>query len=104
ASLSACGVGDARLFQEKRSPEAGVRLGWAYRKAAAWVNAQPWPEPGICAAHSILNLLTQRPVVALPRFRDVAQARRFLGRYHPGALILTVDEKAEASVGDVLLQ
>jgi len=105
-SLAACLAGNVRLFHEKRSPQAGVRLGWAVDQAAAWLNAQPSPRSGVCAANypAILNLLTQRPAIVLPRFHDTAQVRRFLDRYQPVALILMVDEPAEAAVADVLLE
>src|SRR5205823_4042806 len=78
----------------------------AFRESAAWVNRQPWPQPGICAANypHLLTLLTRRPAVVLPRFRDTGQALRFLDRYHPGVVIVAVDEPAEARVGDVLLE
>jgi hypothetical protein len=106
ASLGACAMGTARLFREKRSPEAGTRLGWAVREAADWLQSHPELTPELCAASdpAILNLLTRRPTVVLPRLRDAAQARRFLDRYRPGVLILMVDDRADLAVGDVLLQ
>jgi hypothetical protein len=81
-------------------------MGWAVREAADWLQSQPKLGSGLCAANdpAILNLLTCHPTIILPRFRDAAQVRRFLERYRPETLILMVDERADASVGEVLLQ
>jgi hypothetical protein len=105
ASMGACLLGTVRLFREKLAPDAGARLGWAARGAAGWLQAHPTAASPLCAASdpAILNLLTRRPTVVLPRFRDTAQVIRFLDRYHPGALILMADDRADLAVGALLL-
>jgi hypothetical protein len=98
-------VGAMRLHREKSGPNAGVPMGWAYRKATTWLREQPRDGTFVCASNQpwILNLLADRPARMAPRFRDVAQARRFLERYPVSALIYFAEEPEDHRVLDLLV-
>jgi 4-amino-4-deoxy-L-arabinose transferase-like glycosyltransferase len=93
-ALLACVAGDVRLHREKGLPDSGVRMGWAYREAAQWLEREPGGASDAVASNQpwILNLLSGRPARMAPRFRDVEQARRFSRRFPVRWLIYFAEE------------
>jgi 4-amino-4-deoxy-L-arabinose transferase-like glycosyltransferase len=102
-TLAVCVEQDVRLYQEKSKPFAGVELGWAYATAAGRLAGA---KPGTIRAANqpwIVNLLVRQPTVMAPRFRDVAQLRRYVARYQPTTLTLFVTERRLADARAALV-
>lgn len=102
AAAAACLAADARLYREKAAPHAGVTMGWAYRQAATWLREEGPDVIGASNQPWILNLLSEQPTRIAPRFRDAAQARRFVDRYDVRHLVYFAEEADDLAVIDRL--
>jgi hypothetical protein len=99
-SVQAAARGAIRLHREKAAPHAGIRMGWAYEEAATWLRERERMAHSGCATNQpwIMNLLAEQPARMAPRFRDVAQARRFLERFPVSTLLYFAEEPEDHRV------